>query len=146
MDPVLRAVAVYVALLLLFRLAGKRTLSQVTTFDFVVLLIVGEATQQALLGEDFSITHAALVIDTLILLDRGADHLGFRFPRFQRVAASVPVILVDDGKVLHDVLRRQHVSEEEIMQSARSSQGLAATDQVRWVVLETCGGISVVPR
>jgi uncharacterized membrane protein YcaP (DUF421 family) len=66
----LRAFALYLILLILLRLTGKRSLSQVTTFDFVILLIVGEASQQALLGEDFSIIHAALVIATLLLLDR----------------------------------------------------------------------------
>ena len=66
MESVLRAAIVYVFLLVLFRLAGKRTLSDVTTFDFVLLLIISEATQQALLGEDFSLTNAFLVITTLI--------------------------------------------------------------------------------
>jgi uncharacterized membrane protein YcaP (DUF421 family) len=64
MDAVLRALAIYLVLMLLFRLVGKRSLAQITTFDFVLILVVGEATQQALLGEDFSITNAALVIAT----------------------------------------------------------------------------------
>jgi uncharacterized membrane protein YcaP (DUF421 family) len=68
-DSVLRAAAIYLVLLVLFRVAGRRTLSEITSFDFVLLLVIGEAIQQALLGEDFSLIHAVLVIVTLIMLD-----------------------------------------------------------------------------
>jgi len=71
MDSILRAAGMYVALMLLFRVAGRRSLADLTTFDFVLLLIIGEATQQALLGDDFSFTNATLVIATLIVLDVG---------------------------------------------------------------------------
>lgn len=69
MDTVLRGLAIYVFLLLVFRVAGKRTLAQVTTFDFVLLIIIAEATQQGLLGEDFSVTNALLLIVTLVTAD-----------------------------------------------------------------------------
>lgn len=146
MDAVLRALAIYAVLMVLFRLSGKRALSQVTTFDFVILLIIGEATQQALLGEDFSITHAALVITTLLIVDRLFDYFSWRFPRFQRTADSVPLILLQDGKVLDDVLRREHLSEDDILTAAREKQGLERLDQVKWAVLEVSGGISIVPK
>ena len=146
MDAVLRGVAVYVVLILLLRLSGKRTLSQVTTFDFVLLLVVGEATQQALLGEDFSITHAAVVIATLIGLDRGSDYLSWRFAAFKRVSESVPVLLVEDGRLLREVMAKEHISEEDILQSARSTQGLENLEQVKYAIMETSGGISIVPR
>jgi uncharacterized membrane protein YcaP (DUF421 family) len=146
MDAVLRAAIVYLVLLLLFRISGKRSLSQVTTFDFVVLLIVGEASQQALLGENFSITHAALVVATLILLDRISDYLGWRLPAFGRVTQSIPVILVEDGRVLTQVLAKEHLDESDILTAARETQGLERLDQIKWAVLETSGGISIVPR
>jgi uncharacterized membrane protein YcaP (DUF421 family) len=69
MDAVLRAMAVYLFLLLVMRVSGKRTLTQITTFDFVLLLIIGEATQQGLIGDDFSVTKALLLITSLIGLD-----------------------------------------------------------------------------
>jgi uncharacterized membrane protein YcaP (DUF421 family) len=145
-DAVLRALAIYLILMLLFRLSGKRTLSQVTTFDFVLLLVVGEATQQALLGEDFSVTHAAVVIATLIGLDRGSDFLAWRFGLFKRVTESMPVILLKDGKVLEDVMKREHVSEDDILASARITQGLESLDQIKYAIMEISGGISIVPR
>lgn len=145
MDGVLRAVAIYLILMLLFRLSGKRTLSQVTTFDFVLLLVVGEATQQALLGEDFSLTQAAIVIATLIGLDRASDFLSFRFGRFERATQSVPVVLVENGRLVDDAMRKEHVSKDEILQAARSLQGLENLEEVKFAVLETSGGISIVP-
>lgn len=145
MDGVLRALAIYLILMLLFRLSGKRTLSQVTTFDFVLLLVVGEATQQALLGEDFSITQAVIVIATLIGLDRASDFLSFRSERFERATQSVPVVLVENGRLMDEAMRREHVSKDEILQAARSSQGLENLEDVKFAVLETSGGISVVP-
>lgn len=145
MDAVLRAVAIYFALLLLFRMTGKRSLSQVTTFDFVILLLVGEATQQALLGEDFSVTHAVIVITTLLVIERSFDYLSHRFDWFQRAAESVPVILVDNGSTVLPMLRRHRLSEEEILSAGRAAHGIERMDQIKWAVLETTGGISVVP-
>jgi uncharacterized membrane protein YcaP (DUF421 family) len=145
-DAVLRAVAVYLVLMLLFRLSGKRTLSQVTTFDFVLLLVVGEATQQALLGEDFSVMHAAVVIATLIGLDRGSDYFSWRFVAFKRATESVPVVLLDNGKLLEDVMAREHVSADDIMAAARSTRGLEHLEQIAYAIMETSGGISIVPR
>jgi uncharacterized membrane protein YcaP (DUF421 family) len=146
MDAVLRAFAIYLILMLLFRVTGKRSLSQVTTFDFVILLIVGEATQQALLGEDFSITHSALVVATLIGLERGADFLSWRFPRFRRASESVPLVLVEDGTVLSEVLRKSHLTDDDILTAGRETQGLERMDQIKWAVLESSGSISVVPK
>jgi uncharacterized membrane protein YcaP (DUF421 family) len=145
-DAVVRGLAIYFVLLLLFRLVGKRALAQITTFDFVLLLIISEATQQALLGEDFSVINAALVIATLIGTDRLFDYVSWRFPLFQRITDSTPVILVDDGRVLDDVLAKEHVSKDQILESARKTQGLERMDQIKWAIQETSGGISIVPK
>ncbi len=146
MDAVLRALVVWAVLMLLFRVTGKRTLSQATTFDFILLLVVGEATQQALLGEDFSIMMAAIVITTLIALDRLADYLGYRFPKLDKLLESVAVILIDDGKVLKDRMAKAHMTEEEILTFARQAHGLESMDQVKYAVLEKSGGVTIVPR
>lgn len=75
MESVLRAAAMYVGLLIIMRIAGKRSLAQITTFDFVLLLIISEATQNAMLGQDFSLTNAFIVIITLVTLDIGLSLL-----------------------------------------------------------------------
>lgn len=146
MDAVLYSAAIYLVIILLIRLTGKRTLAQVTSFDFIVLLIIGEATQQALLGDDFSLTRAALVIGTLLVLERLSDYLGWRFPRFGKLTESVPLILVQDGELLHKVMAQEQIDKDDILAAARQSQGLERMDQIKWAVLETSGGISVVPK
>jgi uncharacterized membrane protein YcaP (DUF421 family) len=146
MDSVLRATIVYLALLVLFRIVGKRGLAQMTAFDFVLLLVVGEATQQTLLGEDFSLVNAVTVMATLVGLDRFADYIGYRFPKADRILESVSVLLVDDGRLLEDRLKKAHVDPAEILTSARQAHGLERLDQVKYAVLEKDGGISIVPR
>src|SRR5688572_6043122 len=110
MDTVLRSVAVYLFVLFVFRISGKRSLSQITTFDFLLLLIIGEATQQALLGNDFSIINAWVVIVTLVTLDAAFAWLESRFPTFCRVAGSLPVVVLENGKLLEDTARREGVT------------------------------------
>ena len=145
MDSVLRAAAIYLFLLVLFRVAGKRTLSNVTTFDFVLLLIIGEATQQALLGEDFSLTNAFLVIVTLIGFDIGLSLWIQRWPWLSKWVEGVPLIIVEHGQPLRERMQRVRVSEDEILTAARERQGLARMDQIQYAVLERSGGISIIP-
>jgi uncharacterized membrane protein YcaP (DUF421 family) len=146
MDSVLRAAAVYIFLVILFRIAGKRTLSDVTTFDFVLLLIVSEATQQALLGEDFSLTNAFLVILTLIGIDIAISLVQQRWPWLDKWLEGVPLVIVEHGQPLHDRLKRSRVSEEDVLVAARERQGLARMDQIQYAVLERSGGISIIPK
>ncbi|GAA5038124.1 uncharacterized membrane protein YcaP (DUF421 family) [Thermocatellispora tengchongensis] len=146
MDAVLRAAAIYVALLVIFRVSGKRTLAQVTTFDFVLLLIISEATQQALLGEDFSVTMALLVILTLVGLDRLADFLGWRFPRVGKVIDGTPVVLIERGRLLEDRMRQHHLDIDLVLQEARTNQGIRSADEIDYAILERSGAISVIPK
>lgn len=146
MDAVLRSVAIYVFLLVLFRISGKRSLSQITTFDFVLLLIIGEATQQALLGNDFSMTNAFIVITTLLGIDVGLSLLKQRFGTLEKVIDSVPLVLVEDGKLLKDRMEKSRVDEADILAKARELQGLERLDQIKYAVLERSGGITVIPK
>lgn len=146
MDAVLRAVAIYVFLVVVFRISGKRTLAEVTTFDFVLLLIISEATQQALLGDDFSVTMAFLVITTLVGIDVFFSLLQRRFTPVNRLMSGLPLVLVDNGKLLDERMKKVRVEESEILHSARQTHGLESMDQVKYAVLETSGGISIIPR
>src|SRR5690606_3977379 len=122
MDAVLRAAAIYVALLVIFRIRGKRTLAQVTTFDFALLLIISEATQQAPLG----------------------DFLGWRFPRVGTALDGTPVVLIERGRMLEDRMRLHHLDAEQVLQEARSSQGVRSLDEIDYAILERSGVISVI--
>lgn len=146
MNPAFRALAIYVFLLVIFRITGKRTLGEVTTFDFVLLLIIGEATQQALLGDDFSVTNALLVITVLIAAEVFLATIKQWFPTVDRVMEGRPIVLVRDGKKLEDRMKREHIDDEDILEAARSTQGLARLDQIKYAVLERNGEISIIPR
>lgn len=146
MDPIIRSAVIYFALLVCFRLAGRRTLMQMTSFDFVLLLIIGEATQNALLGNDYSVTNAVLVILTLISLDIALSYIKQRMPTVERWMDGLPMIIVQDGKPLKDLMSRARVDESDILSAARESQGLERMEQVKYAVLEINGNISIIPR
>jgi uncharacterized membrane protein YcaP (DUF421 family) len=144
-DAVLRAAAIYVFLMLVFRLSGRRTLSEMSTFDFVLLLIISESTQQAMLDDDHSMTNAFLVIVTLVLLDIGLSLVKARSPRAEKWLDGLPTILVEEGRPLPDVMERARVDEADVLESARKHQGLERMDQIKYAILERNGGISIVP-
>jgi uncharacterized membrane protein YcaP (DUF421 family) len=146
MDPVVRSTAIYVALLVFLRLAGRRTLMQMTSFDFVLLLIIGEATQNALLQNDSSVTNSLLVILTLISLDIAFSYVKQRVPIIERWLDGLPMIIVRDGRPLTDLMIKARVSEVDILSAARESQGLERMEQIKYAVLETTGSISIIPR
>ncbi|WP_411380319.1 DUF421 domain-containing protein [Pseudomonas sp. MPB26] len=145
MDSVLRAAAIYLVLLVLFKIAGRRSLAELTTFDLVLLMVIGEATQQALLGDDFSLTNAVLVIITLIAIDIGFSLVKLRSRWFSRMLDGGPTIVVERGKVLHERLKRARMDESDILEAARSAQGIVQIDQIQFAILERNGKISVIP-
>lgn len=146
MDTVLRAAAMYLILLVLIRLTGKRSLAQITTFDFILLLIIGEASQQALLGENFSLAQAAIVVTTLLVLERASDYLSWRLPRFRRWSEGQPTVLVADGMPVAAALDHYHLSVDDVITAGRERHGISDLSEVGWAVLEASGGITVIPR
>jgi uncharacterized membrane protein YcaP (DUF421 family) len=146
MDSVLRAATMYIALMVIMRLAGKRSLAQITTFDFVLLLIIGEATQQALLGQDFSFTNAIIVVVTLVTLDIGLSLIKRHSKMLDKVLDDVPLVIVEDGVPLKDRMNKARVDEQDVLSAARHLQGLERLDQIRYAVLERSGGISIIPK
>jgi uncharacterized membrane protein YcaP (DUF421 family) len=146
MHLVGRAVAIYVLLMVLFQIAGKRSVAQMNTFDLVLLLIISEATQQALLGEDYSFTGAAIVIVTLVGLNILLSWVRYRFQRVEMWLNEGPVILVDDGKLVLGRMQKTRVDEADILLAAREKHGLERLEQIKYAILESSGSISIVPR
>lgn len=146
METVLRALAIYVFLLLVFRISGKRSLAQITSFDFVLLLVIGEATQQALIGQDYSLTGAMLAVSTLIGLDITLSVLKQYLPGLERWMDDVPLVLVAHGHVYDDRMRRERVDLDDVLAAARQLHGLERLEQIKYAVLERNGGISIIPR
>lgn len=146
MDAVLRAAAIYIVLMVLFRISGRRALGEMTSFDFVLLLIIGEATQQALLGDDFSITNAVLVIATLLSIDIGFSLLKRRSKRIGKLIDGGPTVIVEDGVYLRYRMHEARVEEDDIMQAARLGQGLESVDQIKFAIIERNGKISIIAK
>jgi uncharacterized membrane protein YcaP (DUF421 family) len=146
LEPILHGLAVYLFLMLVFRITGKRALSQVTTFDFVLLLIISETTQQALIGEDFSLTNAFLVIVTLFAADQVMSKLMQKSGFLRRWAEGFPLILLEDGKILQERMAHSQVEEDDILEAARELQGLERLDQIKYAILERHGGITIIPK
>ena len=146
MDSVLRAAAVYVVLPVVFRLAGKRSLASITTFDLVLTLIISEAIQQALLDNDNSMTNAFLVVFTLIGMNIALSLLKQRSARAETLLDGAPVVIMEDGRLHRDRMDEERVDEADILVAAREKQGLSRLDEIRYAVVEQSGGISIIPR
>jgi uncharacterized membrane protein YcaP (DUF421 family) len=146
MDTLFRALAIYFGLLIILRGGGNRTLAQITVFDFVLLLILGESTQQALIGDDYSVTTGILLIASLVGADMTLSWIKERSPRLSRWMEGVPLVIVEDGRPLRDRMERSRIDEGDILAAARELRGLERMDQIKFAVLERSGGISIVPK
>lgn len=146
METVLRALTIYLVLLLVFRLAGRRTLMQMTSFDLVLLLIIGEATQNAMLGSDYSITTGVLAIVTLVGTDILLAHWKHRSAAVDRWVDGLPMIIVENGVPLKPLMDRARIDEADVLAAARQGPGLERMDQIKYAVMEVGGGISVIPK
>ena len=145
LSVALRTAVVYVFLVLGFRFLGKREAGQLSTLDLVVLLVISNAVQNAMVGENTSLLGgllAAFVILALdLLLHAAADH----WPALRNALDGEPTILVDHGRILFENLRREGISDRELAVALRQNQLLSA-DEALFVFLETNGQISVIPR
>ena len=142
---VLRAVVVYFLLLAMLRLSGKRTVGQFTPFDLLVVVLLGTAVQNSLIGEDVSLLGGLILAATLI----GCNWLvGFATARSGRVDDLVegsPVLLGRDGQLFDAVLRRQNINARDVDEALRDN-GLPDISRAALVTLEVDGTITVVPR
>ncbi|WP_152082134.1 DUF421 domain-containing protein [Enterobacter oligotrophicus] len=145
MDMVFRALAIYLFLMVVFKVAGRRALLQMTSFDLILLLIISEATQQALLGDDFSITGAMITITTLVVVDIIFGLMKKYFSPVENILDGTPVILVDNGVPIRDKLKKVDVSCDDILVSARQNHGITELSEIKYAILERNGHISIIP-
>lgn len=143
MDLVLRAAFVFAFLLLLTRIIGKRELSSLQPFDLILLIVLGDALQQGLTQDDYSLTGAVLVVGTIAVLQVCVSWFSYRFPRARPILEGEPLVIVQDGKVIERNLKRERLTVEEITEAARKQQ-IAHLAEVRFAVLETDGEISFI--
>jgi uncharacterized membrane protein YcaP (DUF421 family) len=146
MDLVIRALAVYFGLLILFRLAGKRTLAQITTFDFILLLIIGDVVQPGLLDSDNSLFGGLTVILTIMGADIAMSLIKQRSKTIEKLVDGVPLIVVENGEIIKEHAEKARIDASDVMQEARKYHGLERLDQVKYAVLERSGGITIIPK
>jgi uncharacterized membrane protein YcaP (DUF421 family) len=146
MDLVVRGIAVYLFLLLIFRISGKRSLRNVTTFDFVLLLIIAETTQQALVGDDASITGAFILIVLLVGADILLSLVKRWFPRLDRLLEGQPLVVLRHGVSMQSRMNIERIDDEDILSAAREARGIDRLEDIERAVLERNGAISIMPR
>jgi uncharacterized membrane protein YcaP (DUF421 family) len=145
MDIVLRAVVVYVFVLILTRVVGRRELSTLEPFDLILLVMIGDLVQQGVTQNDFSVTGSFLAVGTIGVLTVLFSYLPWRFQVLRPVLEGVPAILMQNGDVVEKNLKRHRLTQEEIAAAARV-QNIGSLSQVRWAVLETNGQISFIKK
>ena len=144
-EKLLRSVAVYLFLLVAFRLTGKRQVGQLTPFDLVLLLLISNVVQNAVIGNDNSLGGGLLGAVAILALNRLVVEITYRSKRLRRLLEATPTILVHNGKVWQANLARERVTMDDLLAALRRN-GVADVAHVRVAVLEENGGISVIPH
>lgn len=144
-EFILRAVVVYVVVLGMVRLSGKRPLGQITPFDVLLVVLLGNAVQNALLGTDTSLGGGLLLAATLILLNYGVGWVSTRSRRIERLVEGEPVVIARDGRLFDAVLRREQVTRADF-EAAMRQQGRLGVEDVELALLEINGHITIIPR
>jgi uncharacterized membrane protein YcaP (DUF421 family) len=145
MDIALRAAVLYAFVVLLMRVMGRRELSSLSPVDLVLLIVLGDAIQQGLTQDDYSVTGAIIAVSTIAVLQVAISYVSFRSRRARRVLQGEPIVLVEDGKLIERNLRRERLTEEDLAEEMRAQQ-IASVADVEWGILESNGTISFIPK
>ena len=144
-EFVLRGVVIYSFLLLLLRLTGKRQVGQMSPFDLVLLLVLSNAVQNSMNGGDNSLTGGLISATTLVGLNWFVGWATYRSRRLEKLIEGRPIVLIHDGKIYHESMRRVQMTQHELEASLRAN-GCAGAEEVRFAVLENNGQLTVIPR
>ena len=145
MDIVLRGCVIFVFLYVLMRVIGRRELSSLEPFDLILLVVLGDAVQQGLTQDDYSLTGAILAIGTIAMLQLAVSFTNFRFPKLRSVLDGEPIVVVQDGKPIDKNLRRERVTPDDLAAAMRK-QGIGSLEDVQWAVRETSGAINFIKK
>lgn len=145
LEIVGRSVVVYGAVLLGLRLGGRRELGQLTPFDLVVVLLVANAVQNAMVGSDTSLAGGLVAAASLFALNAALARLRLRSTRLLQLVEGVPVVLIQHGAWVGENLRREGLTEDEVLAAVREHGEVGEVEHVALAVLETDGSVSVVP-
>jgi len=141
MEIVFRAVVVYLFLLAMTRALGKRELTEMTAFELLLLIVLGDIVQQGVTQEDMSITGAVLAAGTMGLLVLATSYIGFRFRPARRITEGVAVVVIRNGRIQHEALKIERITDEELAAEARL-RGIRDLGEVELGILEPDGKFS----
>ena len=145
MDIVFRAVVAFFFVLFVTRVVGRRELSSLQPFDLILLVMIGDLTQQGVTQNDFSVTGLVLAAGTIAVLTVVVSYSSFKFPRLRPVLDGEPVIVLEKGEPITKNLDRNRITVEELQAAARQ-EGHGTLAELDWAVLETSGRISFVSK
>src|SRR4051812_3961166 len=145
MDLVFRAATAFAFLFVVMRIMGKRELSSMEPFDLIMLVVLGDLVQQGVTQSDYSVTGMVIVISVIALLTAGLSYVNVRFDWARPVLEGHPVVVIQDGRVIDENVKRERITRVELEEQARLQQ-IESLDEVRLAVLETGGQISFIPR
>lgn len=143
LDIALRSAAVYAFMILAFRLFGKRELSQLSIADLVLIVLISNAVQNAMVGDNTTLLGGLTAAFVLFLLNLALGYLMFRFKKIRSLVEAEPVLLIYNGKIKHENLQKVLLSEDELIAAVRE-HGIESCADVKLSMLEVDGNISVV--
>jgi uncharacterized membrane protein YcaP (DUF421 family) len=144
-ERIIRALIVYIFLLVMFRGLGKRQVGQMTPLDLIVLLILSNVLQNAMIGPDNSVLGGIIGALTILAVNGAVSRVAFDSPRLERAIEAVPTVLIHDGKVVERNLCRQSISRKDLMSKLRT-QGCFNITEVETALLEPSGKISLLKK
>ena len=145
MDIAARAIVLYVFLVFVMRVTGRRELSALSPVDLVLLIVLGDAIQQGLTQDDYSITGAVIAVSTLATMSVVTSLLAFKSQRAHVILEGNPIVIIRGGVFIDENLRRERLSEAEVCESMRLRQ-IRSVDEVEWGILEGNGDISFIQK
>lgn len=145
MDIALRAVFLYAFVVFLLRVMGRRELSSLTAVDLVLLIVLGDAIQQGLTQDDYSVTGAVIAVSTIAVMQVGSSYVSYRSTRARRVLEGEPIVIVQDGKLIERNMKRERLTEGDVAEEMRAQQ-IAKVEDVEWGILESNGTMSFIPK
>jgi uncharacterized membrane protein YcaP (DUF421 family) len=145
MDLVIRATVIFLFVLLVTRIAGRRELGTLEPFDLILLVVLGDLVQQGITQSDESVTGTLIVISTITLLSVAVSWVSFRSRPIRRVTEGEPIVLLQDGHTIDRNMRRERITRGDIEEEARAAQ-IRSLDELQWAILENNGHISCIPR
>jgi uncharacterized membrane protein YcaP (DUF421 family) len=145
MDIAIRSIVLYVFILVVTRVIGRRELSSISPFDLILLIVLGDAIQQGLTQDDYSVTGAIIAVSTLASMQVLTSYVGYRSQRARKVLEGLPIVMVEDGKLVEHNVKRERMTADEIAEEMRIQQ-IASFDELQWAILESNGSLSFIKK